>query len=696
MPVEAQTIDVPPLSIRAEVGTVNADARTIDLVFTTGAPVERFDWMTGTRYIERLSLDPAHVRLDRLNASAPLLDTHSGYSLADQIGVVEPGTARIQGKRGLATVRFSKRDEVEPIWQDVRDAIVKNVSVGYMVYAYQETPGKKDAPPTRLATDWEPFEVSLVPMPADYGAQTRDGKSQVRTHPCIITRSAQSAAVSPEEQPMADESAQNTGTEQSEYIREGSPLAGAERQPPAAPAAREPNERDAGAVQERERVDGIMDAVIAVRLPLAFARKLISDGIPLVEAHKRIFKEYGTREDPTPNVPAQGPRGASVQIGEDPYTHKRAGIENALLNRVAPQHFKLEEVGREYRGMTMLDVAKAYLGARGFKTTGMSKMEIAGAALGLTQLRGSGYHTTSDFSYLLADVANKSLSAEYTAATQTFQPITRRVSLTDFKPANRIQIGDAPALHPVNEHGEFTRGTIAEGREQIQLASYGRVFAITRKALVNDDTDAFSRVPAKFGRMAKNLESDLVWYQILKNAAMGDGTVLFHSTHHNLDGTGAVISISSISDAETAMLLQTGLDSSTLIMASPKYLIVPPEQKTLALQFVSVNMQAQQAANVNPFAGQLVVIAEPRLSTGVTIGVGPGAVTAAGSSIAWYLAADPSQVDILELALLEGQEGPLVESRVGFDVDGLEIKCRHDVGAKVIDHRGLYKNIGAT
>jgi hypothetical protein len=144
------------------------------------------------------------------------------------------------------------------------------------------------------------------------------------------------------------------------------------------------------------------------------------------------------------------------------------------------------------------------------------------------------------------------------------------------------------------------------------------------------------------------------------------------------------------------MLLQTGMDNSTLIMASPKYLIVPPEQKTLALQFVSVNMQAQQAANVNPFAGQLTVIAEPRLSTGVTIGVGPNQVTAAGSSLAWYLAADPSQVDILELALLEGQEGPLVESRVGFDVDGLEIKCRHDVGAKVIDHRGLYKNIGAT
>jgi hypothetical protein len=341
--------------------------------------------------------------------------------------------------------------------------------------------------------------------------------------------------------------------------------------------------------------------------------------------------------------------------------------------------------------MTMLDVAKAYLQARSIRITGMSKMEIAGLALGLTHHRGGvGMHTTADFPLLLADVANKSLRAEYLAAPQTFQPITRPVSLTDFKPANRVQIGDAPALSPINEHGEFTRGTIGEGREQIQLATYGRVFAITRKALVNDDTDAFSRVPAKFGRAARNLESDLVWYQILSNPTMGDSVALFHATHGNYAGAG-LITIATIGAGETAMMLQTGLDGVTLIQAQPKFLIVPPSQKTRALQFVSINMQAQSATNVNPFAGVLTVIAEPRLETGITIGT----ATAAGSSTAWYLASSPDQVDIIELAMLDGQEGPLVESRIGFDIDGLEIKCRHDVGAKVIDHRGLYKNDGS-
>jgi hypothetical protein len=475
-----------------------------------------------------------------------------------------------------------------------------------------------------------------------------------------------------------------------EFIRSENPIGG--RRQPAAEEddeEAEPNERDLGVTAENERTNGILDACAAARLPMTFARTLINDTkITLLEAQKRVFKELKTREDPNP-APNGGARRTSVDMGDDPFVHARSGIENALLHRVAPQHFKLEDKGREYRGMTMLDVAKAYLGARGLRVTGMGKMEVAGVALGLTQTRG-GMHTTSDFPLLLADVANKSLRAEYQAAPQTFQPITRAVSLSDFKPANRVQIGDAPALQPINEHGEFKRGTIAEGREQIQLAEYGRVFAITRRALVNDDTDAFSRVPAKFGRMAKNLESDLVWYQILSNPTMGDTVALFHATHSNYAGAG-LIGITTISAAEAAMMLQRGIDGNTLIQAQPKYLIVPPSQKTRALQFVSVNMQAQQATNVNPYAGVLTVLCEPRLETGITIGT----ASATGSASAWYLASTPEQVDLVELAMLEGQEGPLVESRIGFDVDGLEIKCRHDVGAKVIDHRGLYKNDGS-
>jgi len=185
--VKPQTVDLPALCVRAAISTVNDDARTVDLIFSTGAAVLRTDWYSGKQYREVLSMDPAHVRLDRLNAGAPLLDAHSAWSVGDVLGTVQPDSARIQKGQGLATVRFSKRDTVEPVWQDVRDGIIRAVSVGYRIYKFQEDTPKDGGVPTRTAIDWEPFEVSMVPMPADIGARVRTGDKS-HTNPCVIVR----------------------------------------------------------------------------------------------------------------------------------------------------------------------------------------------------------------------------------------------------------------------------------------------------------------------------------------------------------------------------------------------------------------------------------------------------------------------------------------------------------------------------
>lgn len=179
-----QTIDLSPFSVRADVGAVNHEARTVELIFSTGAPVVRMDYWTGKRYREVLSMKPEHIRLDRLNAGAPLLDAHSAWSVGDVLGTVEPDSARLEKGKGIATVRFSKRKSVEDIYQDVRDGIIRSVSVGYRVHKFVEEQGKNEEIPTRTAIDWEPFEVSMVPMPADTGARVRNDKSL--TNPCVI------------------------------------------------------------------------------------------------------------------------------------------------------------------------------------------------------------------------------------------------------------------------------------------------------------------------------------------------------------------------------------------------------------------------------------------------------------------------------------------------------------------------------
>jgi hypothetical protein len=192
--VSSRHIDLPPLSFRADVGSVNEDKRTVDLIFSTGAAVIRTDYWSGKQYREVLSMDPKHVRLDRLNAGAPMLDGHMGWSVGDVLGTVEPDSARIDKGKGLATVRFSKRDTVEPVFQDVKDGILRSVSVGYRVYKFQEDTPKDGGLPTRTAIDWEPFEVSLVPMPADVGARVRNGdKSDCNSCEIIRSRSLSDA-----------------------------------------------------------------------------------------------------------------------------------------------------------------------------------------------------------------------------------------------------------------------------------------------------------------------------------------------------------------------------------------------------------------------------------------------------------------------------------------------------------------------
>lgn len=663
--VEPRTIDLPPLDIRAAIApsSIDDEKRTIDVVFSTGAPVTRFDWDTGERYVEVLSMDPSSIRLDRINNGGPVLDSHSGYELANVLGVVEDGSARIAGKKGLATLRFSRRPEVDSVWTDVRDKVIRNVSVGYKVHAYEERAGKDGALKTRTAIDWEPYEISMVPMPADLGAQTRAGKPPVGTlTPCRIVTRAEEAA--PQETMMPEETRSET------LMIEPAPV----EQSRLAIAPTEPNDLDRAAADERERIEGIMEACLSVRMPHTQMKKFIAEKTPLLDVQKACLDVARTRSN---DIPASQTRGQvpDVRVGDDPLVHVRSGIENALLHRVAPQHFKLDDNGRNYRTMSILDTAEIFLKHHGKRTTSMTRTEIVKEAL---ELR-TGYHTTSDFGDILGNVIKATLRAAYAEEPQTFGPISTRVNASDFKQMRMLQLGDAPDLDKVLEHGEFTRGTIAESKETMQLETYGKIFAITRQALVNDDLGAFSTIPAMFGRSARKKEADIVWAQITGNPTMGDGNALFSAAHSNLETDGDVIAVASVSRARRAMRLQTNVGGNRMNLV-PRILIVPPSLETVAEQFLAPVLAAQTNAAQNPFAGKFQLIVESRLED--------------NSATAWYLATDAAQLPVIAYAYLDGQEGPSIETRSGFDIDGVETRARLDFDAAPIDWRGIHKDPG--
>lgn len=145
---------------------------TIDVIWTTGASVRRRD-RNGTTYDEVLSLAPGHIRLDRLNAGAPLLDAHDDRRLAAVLGSVVPGSARIESGLGVARVKLSSAEADADVIGKIKDGIIRSISVGYAIHRWQVAPGDGGVDERRTAVDWEPLELSAVPVPADAGAHFR-------------------------------------------------------------------------------------------------------------------------------------------------------------------------------------------------------------------------------------------------------------------------------------------------------------------------------------------------------------------------------------------------------------------------------------------------------------------------------------------------------------------------------------------
>jgi ATP-dependent protease ClpP protease subunit len=360
--------------------------------------------------------------------------------------------------------------------------------------------------------------------------------------------------------------------------------------------------------------------------------------------------------------------GGLIQTIEDETDKFRAGVTAGMMIRAG---LTANDRSNEFRGYSLIEIARAALQRKNISIKGMDKMSVVAAAF---------THGTSDFTNLLADVANKSMLKGYDEAEETFQRWTSIGNLPDFKAAKRVDLNTFPTLNKVEPGAEYKYATIGDRGETIQLATYGSLFSITRQAIVNDDLDAFTRLPNKMGRAAVRTVGNLVYAVLTANAAMADGTALFHADHANLL-TGAALSTTSVDAMDAAMAKQTDPTGNTLNIALA-YLIVPRALKGLAMQIANSEFEigASTRNNTTPnwMRGAFEVIADARLD---------------GTSASnWFGAANPALHDTIEVAYLDGNPAPTLEQQGGWTVDGVEFKVRIDAGVKPLDHRGLAKN----
>ena len=268
----------------------------------------------------------------------------------------------------------------------------------------------------------------------------------------------------------------------------------------------------------------------------------------------------------------------------------------------------------------------------------------------------------------------------YQGAESELKKVARERTARDFRAISALQLSGFGTLPSLNEGGEFKYGTVYERKESYALATYGKMFSISRQALVNDDLGAFTDMFRIMGRASAETEAAAMADLLNANPVMSDGNALFSTAHGNNISPGAAPGVASMDLVRQALRAQKDSDGVTLMNVQAKYLVVPSTLETSASVLAGASMWTPASSDAaNPFAGAVTPLAEPRLT----------------NTTAWYAFADPAMAPVLEYAHLDGVSGPQVEMREGWSSLGQEFRVYTHFGCGVTGSAGAVRNAGA-
>ncbi|HXG88773.1 MAG TPA: hypothetical protein VNJ02_10590, partial [Vicinamibacterales bacterium] len=292
-----------------------------------------------------------------------------------------------------------------------------------------------------------------------------------------------------------------------------------------------------------------------------------------------------------------------------------------------------------------------------------------------------------DFATLLENVMHKMLQAAYGITPDTWSRFCAQGTVSDFRAHARYRMGTFGALDAVNESGEFKRKAITDAsKETITAGTKGNIINVSRQMIVNDDMGAFASLLSKLGRAAKlSVEID-VYALLAQNGGlgptMGDGVVLFNAAHNNISA-GAALSAAAIDSDRVQMAQQKDKDSNDFIDLRPAILLVPVGLGGSARIINQSQYDPDTIAN------------KPSMKPNAVVGLFSDVVdTPRLTGTRRYLFADKNVAPTIEVAFLEGQTEPVLETKDGWDVDGAEMKVRYDYAVGAVDFRGAVTNAG--
>lgn len=708
--------------------TANSINRTVRVVTATETPVMRYDDERGMVVKEVLLMDGMEMRPGR--TQLPIVDSHDQSTIRNVVGSLR--NVRIEGDEFGGDAFFASDAASQEAYSKLAEGHLTDFSITAEPLevrflqrgdTYRTTAGTVVEGPANIVTRWTPLDASLVACGADnYSTVRRSYIDAARKVTRMIDPSvlaAMSAMGLPEgmEDPnqvlawVAGKLAAE-GKEEADEPKDDKPvemplepIESAAMEATEAEAKEEPKEEvtpvEMGMKVEeevarrfeadRKRRKTIVEDCKLAKLERAFADELCDSGISVEEARERILRKMSTKEI------GQSVEGAEIRITASEDDKLAAAMSAGLVQRAfknARIKAKAEDApgSADFANLNLKKLAAHCVKRMGVNTDRMTDAEIARLAMGSPgavnkyRVQRDAYHTTGSFPNLLLDAANKTLRQAYEEAPYTWSIWARQAaSVEDFKNINRISLGESPNLEMVPEAMEYPEKSISDAKTSYKVEKFGAIFSISWETVINDDLDAISRIPAMHGNAARRVQNKTVYDVLFANPTMSDGVALFSASHasgRNINSTAAALNVTLLNEMFSFMMLQKGQSSDAILNITPRYLLVPAALSATALELVNSQSYAQSNGNegvVNIYGvnGQrpLTVVVEPLID--------------GHDNGAYYLAADPAQIDTVELSFLAGEESPVLESDLHFETDTYRYKVRQTFGAAAIDWRGI-------
>ena len=531
-------------SFQSKPFSYNKENHSIQVIFTTGADVVR------NGFVERLRVDERSVILDRLKAGASFLIEHE-KDVRSVIGSVKD--AWIKDGKGYAEIQLTRQEKHAELVRDLLDGILRNVSVGYFRHDCGQVIGENSGTQILEFHRWEPFEISLVGVPADPGCYVRSKK-----------------------------------TEEAEKTDRKNP-----------PQIEEQEERNTMACGQKTSQEKDSKTLQTDEIKNTSDTRMLEDRFDRLES---ILTKFLQKDELQRNFDESDRRVSHrIEVGKEPTDHLKRGAVDALINRHNPK-VELTEQGRAYVDHSLFDVACDFVG-NGLGR-GRNKNEVVQRAI-----------STTDFPELLGELSKNTIYSAFNEIIENsyYRDFTEIKNIPDFNERRYHYLGRAGEFQKQPEGSEFKRYSLkTEEGEKWQLASYGGEIAFTRQAIINGEEMDIMDLATDFGTAAAKTELELVNDVFLNNQVMCDGKPLFSKYHKNFV-ENAALDAEGMLKARQTLQAQTGITDKKIGLV-PKILMVGLDLELKALRFDASPLYPQVSGQVNPYAGRQKVIICPHLN----------------------------------------------------------------------------------